>query len=119
MLKPISKIALILIFTFISGLVMTDCILPEIQSEERAEIEIEEEREIEFIEQIENVLVSKTITDEGGKKISINQYQPELSVQKVLSISKITENQKFSIFNGVLYQKLPKYILYSSLKIFS
>jgi hypothetical protein len=121
MLKSISKIALILVFTFLSGLVMTDCILPEIKSEERAEIEIEEEREIESVEQIESILVSKTIVDEAGKKININQTQ-HIALNDYFSFSFI--KSQFELINGysnpfITFQKLPKYILFSSLKLFS
>jgi hypothetical protein len=121
MLKPISKIALILVFTFLSGLVMTDCILPEIQSEERAEIEIEEEREIESIEHIESILVSKTIVDEAGKKINTNQIQ-QIAINNQINLSFI--NCQFKLINGysisfLTLKKLPKYILFSSLKLFS
>jgi len=118
MLKSISKIALILVFTFLSGLVITDSILPEIQSEERAEIEIEEEREIESVE---DILISKTFVDESGKKINTNQIQQIINDNNfnnsiIYCQSKLING--YSLF-CLSSEKLPKYILFSSLKLFS
>lgn len=121
MLKSISKIALILVFTFLSGLVITDCILPEIPSEERAEIEIEEEREIESVEHIDNILISKTIVDESGKKINIHQIQ-EINLENNYYNSIIYCQSKLINDYSLLShssEKLPKYILFSSMKLFS
>ena len=122
MLKSVSKIAIVLFFTFLSGLVMTDCILPEIQAEERAEIEIEEEREIESTEEVETIFISKTITDEAGKKISIHHHS------KIDLIEGIENSQYHLVLTSILnhfsqvnifYNKLPKYILFGNLKLFS
>ena len=116
MLKPISKIAVILFLTFLSGLVMTDSVLPELQNEERAEIEIEEEEEIE----ISNLIQSEFITeceDGGGKnKIVIAQsiLQNSIVIKDLIDAQIQVKSEIKSIEQSI---KTPLYILYCELKL--
>lgn len=123
MLKPISKIALVLFITFLSGLVMTDSILPEFNNEERAEIEIEEEEEIESIGHVEILLESILSVEGGGNKINLKHQITETNfgfkpfvvsgfVSKTYHL--FLKNNKFKhSFN------VPIYIYTGNLKLFS
>jgi len=118
MLKSISKIAIVLFITFLLGLVMTDSVLPDIQSEERAEIEIEieEEEEIEVANLIQSEFVT-TIENGGGKnKISDVQIDLESKEEKTLFYS---ETKTITSYNTTLSlaTKTPLYILYCVLKL--
>jgi len=116
MLKPISKIVIVLFITFLSGLVMTDSVLPEIQSEERAEIEIEEEEEIEIAHLVQSEFVT-TIEDGGGK----NKVSPVQVVEQVNKINTllhaVTKTVTPNVTTIVADTKTPLYILYCVLKL--
>jgi len=121
MIKSISKIALVLFITFLSGLVLTDCVLPEVQSEERAEIEIEEENEVEIINLVQSEL--QTLYIDGGNDNEEQQvFQKEFNCVKSSVIFKGGNNNfqvLSSINKNVILNTEPKYILFGSLKLYS
>jgi len=116
MLKPISKIAIVLFITFLSGLVMTDSVLPELQNEERAEIEIEEEEEVEISNLIQAELVTSSEKGDGEDKI--------VSVQSIFEISdksqRIIYSHQIEVVESIFAKQsinTPLYILYCELKL--
>ena len=118
MIKQISKIALVLFITFLSGLVMTDCVLPEIQAEERAETEIEQEEEIHIANLIQSDFIS--IAEDGGGKTKVNIYLQSFYCEN-LQIPNYLFNSNFNLEVPNQIKKgysIPKYIEYSSLKLF-